>query len=41
MIFTQSWPSKWNKIRSAKKTYIKFGNIRKGCTYKYFKFKKD
>ena len=39
MIFTQSWPPKWKKIRSGKK-YFKFGNIRKGCISKYFKIKK-
>ena len=41
MIFTPSWPPKWKKIGSAKKTSIKFQNIRKGMDiYKYFKNKK-
>ena len=32
MIFTPSWPPKWQKIGSAKKYTYK-------CTYKYFKIK--
>ena len=39
MIFTPSWPPKWNKIGSEKKS-LNLGLKGKGCTYKYFKIKK-
>ena len=41
MILTSSWPLKWKKIGSAKKLLLNLGIYGEGCTFKYFKIKKD